>query len=410
LPIHRVPGHQRATVYAWPADLDAWLTSTDEAAPAEQPVAPQKSSPGAARIWFFASLVLMCAAVGAAAYQLGSWRHAVEQPPLVAGGGAPSVEARDLYLSGLYYLDTRQADGIRQAISLFTQAATKDPDYAAAYAGLAEGYNVLSHYTSAPQDEAYPKARAAAEHAIMLDPDYSGGYAALAFNTFYWKRDFKGAQTLFEKALSLDNNDARTHHWYAVVAMMNRRFDIALREIALAQTLDPSSPVILSSKALILFYAGDADQAETMLLQLATTQPKLQSPPVYLATLYLTEQRYPEFLREYRRAAEVTGNAARLAIADAAQRGMLRDGPRGLLTAMMAEQKRQFGLGSESAFRLALTASLLGETQQAIDYLNISLERHEQDLLGIRLNPALAGLSDDLRYKAIVGKVGFTPS
>lgn len=411
LPIHRVPGHQRATVYAWPSDLDAWLTSADGSAEVEiatvAVAAPPRTVP---RFWFAASFVMICAAVGGTAYQAGALRNAAEQPVEVAGGGAPSIEARDLYLAGMYNLDTRQADGIRQAIALFTQAVTKDPDYAAAYAGLADGYNVLSHYTSAPPEDAYPRARAAAERAIQLDPDYSGGYAALAFNTYYWKRDFKAAQELFERAVALDNNNARTHHWYALAAMPDRRFDIALREIALAQALDPSSPVILASKALILFYAGDANQAETMLLQLATTQPKLQSPPAYLAMLYLAGHRYPEFLREYRRAAEVTGNAGRVAIANAAQKGMLQDGPRGLLIAMLEEQKRQFDLGTESAFRLALTAALLGETQEAIDYLNISLQRQEQELLGIRLNPALAGLNHDQRYQEIVGKVGFTPS
>ena len=80
-----------------------------------------------------------------------------------------SIEAYNLYLKGRFYWNRRTEPAVRRSIDLFQQALTKDPEYALAYAGLADAYNILGTYNYVPPAEAYPKARSAAVHALDLD-------------------------------------------------------------------------------------------------------------------------------------------------------------------------------------------------------------------------------------------------
>jgi tetratricopeptide (TPR) repeat protein len=218
----------------------------------------------------------------------------------------PEPRVQSLYLDAVYSLGTRQANGFLHAMRLLTEATTLDPNYADAYARLADAYNMISQYTLMPAGEAYPRALAAANRAIALEPDNAGAYAALAFTTFYWTKDFEKSRRLFEQAIDLDPDAAQTHHWYALTLMVTGETAIPLREISRAQELNPESRAIIANKALILFHAGQAEEALTILEQLSGAEPNLRSPHEYLATVYLDEGRLTDFLREYRASAEIS--------------------------------------------------------------------------------------------------------
>lgn len=401
LPVHRVPGLKRAAVYAYSAELDLWLKGHRELDDLPEPPAVATDPPSRrSRLWLAAGAgLVVCALVFA------NWLT------LDHDGGMthrPGRQAENRYLDGVYHLEVRNAEGIQSAIGLFTQAIAEDPKYAKAYVGLANAYNLVSQYTPMPADQAYPKAKAAAERAIALDPHDGGAWAALAFNAFYWQRDPARAVTLFEKAVALDPGNARAHHWYALVAMHDHKFDVALREIMAAQRLEPQAASILANKGLILFHAGRVRDALAVLQPLSDTQPDLLSPHAYLATIYLAQGRHQDFLREFRRAATIEGSQDQIAIADAAGKAYAAGGAQAMLMAMLTEQKQQYAAGKEPAFKLALTAAMLGEDKVALDYLDASIRRREQDILGIRLEPALGRLQGDKRYRMLVAQAGFT--
>lgn len=438
LPVHRVPGGERNLVYAYPEELERWLTGgmpqsgvgTAEApAPQDLPAVAATSAlsaeskrsdtrfgvlPAISARWRVAAIiVLSCALLGGAALRISdAWPVYFSRQADLARAGKPrhepTPEARELYLTGVYHLGTRQSNGFTRAIQYFTDATIRDPDYAAPYAKLADAYNTISQFTLMPADEAYPRAKAAAERAIALDPDLAEAYASLAFTEFYWSRQFRRSQELFERAIALDPSSAQTRHWYALTLMHSGRFEIPLREIARAQELSPESRVILANKALILFHAGRTAEATTILRQLADAEPNLRAPPEYLATIYLSQQRYQDFLREYRIAATMTKNEARIAIATAAEEGLRTGGGRGLLEAMLAEQKHQYARGGEPAYKVAGTAALLGDTDAALQYLEDSMRRREQDILGIFIDPAFKAMHDIAQYRQLVERVGFS--
>jgi tetratricopeptide (TPR) repeat protein len=433
LPVHRVSGGARNLVFAYTDELENWLRSgggapakdeAEEAAAAADGTLPAARE--GAEISVEASLPAASAAPPPARRNLRPLAMAAAcVVGLVAVTGAvtayvrpnlpakiaytPEPRVQDLYLDAVYSLGTRQASGLTHAMRLLTEATTLDPDYADAYVKLAEAYNMVSQYTLMPPGEAYPRALAAANRAISLDPGNAEAHAALAFTTFYWSKDFPRSRALFEEAIALDPDIAQTHHWYALTLMVTGETELPLREIGRAQELSPESRAILANKGLILFYAGRTSEALTILEQLASAEPHLRSPHEYLATIYLDQGRMADFLREYRTSAEISGNAARLAIADAAEKGLHEPGD-GFLTRMLDEQIRQFEKNLEPAYKVAGTAAMLGRKDEAIHFLQESIRRGEDDMLGISIEPPFKNLRTEARYRAIVERIGYAPA
>lgn len=432
LPIHRVSGGARNLVFAYTDELENWLrsgggapakdeagkvTAADETlqglegaaeAPAEASMPAASATPAPVRRNLRPLAIAAACVVGLIAVT-GAMTAYIrpDLPAKVAYNPEPRVQ--NLYLDAVYSLGTRQASGLTHAMQLLTEATTLDPNYADAYVKLAEAYNTVSQYTLMPASDAYPRALAAANRAISLDPGNAEAHAALAFTTFYWSKDFPRSRLLFEQAVALDPDIAQTHHWYALTLMVSGETELPLREISRAQELSPESRAILANKGLILFYAGRTGEALTILEQLATAEPHLRSPHEYLATIYLDQGRMADFLREYRTSAEISGNAARLAIADAAEKGLHEPG-NGFLTRMLDEQIRQFEKNLEPAYKVAGTAAMLGRKDEAIRFLEESLRRGEDDMLGIRIEPLFKNLHTDARYRAIVERMGYAPA
>ncbi|HWE06455.1 MAG TPA: tetratricopeptide repeat protein, partial [Rhizomicrobium sp.] len=320
LPVRRVPGSGRASVFAYAHELQAWLDGT-------QPE-PAAVPPPAARPKFaiaVTALAVVLAVAGAATWFLNL-------PPWPSRAPVRDPVAVVLYRSGLHEWQTRTPSGLTRAVKDFNAAIARDPTYAQAYEGLAETYNLMREYTSMPADEAYAKARDAATRAIALDPSLAGAHAALAFVDFYWLRKVPDARREFARAVELDPKNAEARHWYATFLMTVGEFDAALREIEKASELDSESSAILSDKGLILYYAGRTGDALKLLAQMETDQPELASPPFYLSVIDLVRGDNESHLREMKHHAVVTHDAGEAALAVAGAKGLAQSGRAGMLS------------------------------------------------------------------------------
>jgi Tfp pilus assembly protein PilF len=321
----------------------------------------------------------------------------------------PDPEAEQLYLKGIYYWQKRTPESLNQAVDYFTQAVVRDPQYAEAYVGLADCYNLLREYSRMPPSEAYPRAEAAAKRAIALDDSLSGAHSALAFVDFYWLWDVAGAQREFVRALTLDPNSVNAHYWYGTYLLHLGRYAESLEEIEKAQKLDPNSTSILADKGLVLFHSGQTRQASELLKQLAAAEPDFLSPHEYLATVHLGQGEYSQYLVERRNAATLLHDPARLGVVSAGEKGLARGGAQGMWSAMLQEQQRLRGDGKESAYNLARTYALLGRKQEALDELQNAYREHEPALISMRIDVALARLHDEARFREILAEVGLPP-
>jgi tetratricopeptide (TPR) repeat protein len=172
-----------------------------------------------------------------------------------------SAEAYDLYLKGMYFWNKRTTAGFQQAIEYFQQATTVDPNYAAAYAGLANSYTLLTAYSSASSTLYMPQARAAALRSLELDQGSAEAHTALALILQNHDWDWQTSEKEYRRAIELNPNYATAHHWYAEHLMWLGRFDEALAESERARQLDPLSLIVASDHGAILYFSRQYDRA-----------------------------------------------------------------------------------------------------------------------------------------------------
>jgi tetratricopeptide (TPR) repeat protein len=461
LPIHRVPGGGRASVYAFRGELDEWLKSSNvsesegseagtaqhsagiaQIAPADMvPAAPSaatsgqsgqsapsdslrpvSSAPSSAlrRRWVLALSGLLAVALLAAALRPSNaplWGRVysifAKSPPKSASSAPPAVSdaekgiARDLYLKGRYQWNQRTPDSLNRALDLFTQAVVHDPGYAQAYVGMADTYDLLREYTTMPDSEAYSRAIVAAKRAVELDDSLAAGHRALAYSEMYGSWNFADAEKEFRRAIELDPKDAEARRWYANAFAVPGRYPECLAQMDKAQELDPGSHATLADKGIMLYNAGRTEEAIATLKEVERSVPQFRSPHAYLMWINLDRGDYPAFLAEGQLTADAMNDPALKDIIASARSGFAQGGGAGLLRNLYAKQKEYHASGKVVGTMLARTCVLMGRKQEALDLLEEAYARHESDVLGCLSQPVLLTLKDEPRYRVLVKKINF---
>jgi TolB-like protein/DNA-binding winged helix-turn-helix (wHTH) protein/Tfp pilus assembly protein PilF len=209
-----------------------------------------------------------------------------------------SYEAYDLYLKGRYFWNKRTTAGFRQSADYFQQAIAKDPNYASAYAGLADTFGLMSTWYAAPQQEYMPKAKAAALKALALDDSLAEAHASLALVAENYDYDWQTAEKEFRRAIELNPDYATAHQWYAEYLAWQGRFDEALAESERARQLDPMSLIIASDRGAILFYARKYDRAIDQFHAVLDMNPGWANARSFLASAYVQQGKFAEALKE----------------------------------------------------------------------------------------------------------------
>jgi len=209
-----------------------------------------------------------------------------------------SYEAYDFYLKGRYFWNKRTRSGFQQAATYFQQAIAKDPQYASAYAGLADTFGLMSTWYAAPQQEFMPKAKAAALNALALDDSLAEAHASLALVAENYDYDWQTAEKEFRRAIELNPDYATAHQWYAEYLAWQGRFDEALAESERARQLDPMSLIIATDRGTVLFYARKYDRAIDQFRAVLDMDPGFANARPFLASTYVQQGRFAEALKE----------------------------------------------------------------------------------------------------------------
>ncbi len=315
--------------------------------------------------------------------------------------------AQEFYLQGRFYWEKRTPEGLNKAVDYFTQAIVRDPNYAPAYVGLADCYNLLREYTLMSASEAYPRALAAAQRAVELDNQSSEAHASLAFALFWGTWNASGAEQEFRRAIDLDPNNSMAHHWHATYLSAVGRHLEALAEIERAQSLDPVSKSILADKGDLLWLAGRRDEGMALLKQLEAAEPGFISPHRYLKCAYFSTADYAQYLQEWKKEAVLLRDNSSLKLVETAEKGFAAEGAQEMLQNVRTLQKKLYDRGLQSPYSLAETDSLLGNKQEALEYLKIAYDRHDDNVLRVEGDSALTNLRDEPAYKDLVAKLGF---
>jgi serine/threonine-protein kinase len=328
----------------------------------------------------------------------------------LAGGEAKGItkrytdnnEAYQLYLKGRFHFARRTDEDIRRSIELFQQAIKLDPNFALAYVGVSESYNVMPSYPYMSPNEANPLAKAAVAKALELDPDLPEAHtvAGMIAATYDW--DWVKAEREFKRSLELDPNLAITHYRYAWVYLSPMgRHDEAIAEMKRAMELEPLSLTQGANFAAVYLYARQFDKALDQAKKTYDLDPTLVTGQNWMCHAYDINGMYAESLAISERAAQSNRSlfaALGYAYAKSAQRQKAE---------AVLNQWKEIGKTKYVAnYWIAIVYAALGEKDAAFAELEKAYQAHDWFLQRLRVDPYMDPLRDDPRFKDLVQRLG----
>ena len=322
-------------------------------------------------------------------------------------------EAYDLYLRGRYYWNQRTPGGIKESIGYFQQAIAKDPDFALAYAGLADAYNLANIIAGYPAKDSLPAARTAATRAIALDPFLADPHAALGMVKSHYEFDFPGAEKEFLRAIELNPNSAYAHLFYGNCYLLPvGRTQDAIAENRKALELDPLSLPINNFMGITYAYAGDYEKSYKQFQHTIEMDPTFPLAHLYLSGVLQFMGRYRESIQEFEKSRLLSGSDPDAAGREAADRlqAFNEGGEKGFwqhALARMLQPPQGTQPQSDLAGDLAVAYAMAGDKDNAFEWLNkVYEEREGRSITLLKCDPYFKRLRGDPRYVALLHKLG----
>ncbi len=313
-------------------------------------------------------------------------------------------DAFEALLKGRHYLNQRTEAAMRRSIGQFEAVLQRSPDCASAYAGIADANVMLACRGMVPAKETFRKSAAAAGRAIELDAELGDAHASLAHVRLHdW--DWVGLDARFRLAIELAPALAIVNYWYAEYLMSQGRRDAAIATAENARRLDPLSPVIGSSLAMILYLAREYDRASRVLVDALETSPGHFLPHLRLGLVRVQQRRFTDAIRELRLAARLadgsTETRAMLAMALAA--GGDVQGAARITKQLESARGRRYVL----PYNIAKIHAAAGDRALAFDWLEIAYEGGNPDLIELNSEPVFDVLRGDRHFTGLMRRIGW---
>jgi len=316
-------------------------------------------------------------------------------------------QAYEAYLRGRYLLNKRTGEDIRKGIDYFEQAVALDPNYAPAYAGIADSYVQLEYYGPIPPAKAHVKAREAARKAVELDESLAEGHTALALISFRYDFDWETAEKESRRAIALNPGYAAAHHRYGMLLMHLGHNEEAFTEVKQAQKLEPLSLIINSDLGNVLFLRGEYDRALQQWQKTLDLNPKFWISRFWLGWGYLAKGRRDDALRELETAVKLSkGHPSALAWLGYAY---AVSGKPAKAREILARLQQKAKDGYVPSYEIAVVYASLGEKDQAFRYLEKAFQERYIGMLFLNLKDNLLWrpLHSDPRYQGLLLRMKF---
>lgn len=319
-----------------------------------------------------------------------------------------SPEAYDLYLRGRYFWNKRNEKGARKAVEFFRRAVEVDPDYALAYAGLADAYNLLCGLGILAPREGRPKAKEAALIALAKDEQLAEAHASLGIIGLRYDWDWPAAERELKRAIALNPSCALARHWYAIYLNARTHFNEAIAECKRALRLDPLSLIINTLLGMHYLFAGRHAEGIAQLRRTLELDPDFIYAHSAIAECYYYTGSHEQAVAAMERASELAGwdttNALLVRGFIYAAVGRVAEA-RALLEELKRRSEREF----VSGYEMGRIYVLLGEMDEALRWLNVACDQRVGDMLHILSGPHLTPLKSHPGFEELVRRVGITP-
>jgi DNA-binding winged helix-turn-helix (wHTH) protein/tetratricopeptide (TPR) repeat protein len=321
--------------------------------------------------------------------------------PVAPAAYSLAVQARALW-------QQRTPHAVQQAILLYERAIAIDPEFAQAYAGLADCYNLTM--SGLPPEVRYPRALENAEKAVTLDPDDAAGHTSLAFLRYKFEWRWAEADAEFSRAIALEPDYALAHHWYGEFLGLMGRYDEAIVHLRRAIALEPQSLAIQSDLIPPLLRSGRIAEARAVVEAAAATNPNWHFIPYRMAHVLEAEGREREAVENRWRWMLLTGASLESVdrLRDAYTKGGINAMTRVEIAGFLESEAVTPGAWLNATFLSRLYATL-GERAEALRWLGIALDRREDAGIDLLTHPDYNSLRDDPAFNQMLARVGLTP-
>ena len=318
-------------------------------------------------------------------------------------GQTANAQARDAYLRGRYLWNQRTVRGLTESIRYYTEALRSDPNYAEAYAGLAESYVLLSVYGDAHPSDSLLKAQSAAEHALQLDGKLGQAHTALAAVKTDRDWDWSGAGREYRRALQLNPGDPTAHHWYGLHLSRLGRWQEAETEIQRALALDPLSLIVNTDAAEMAYWSRRPDLAMSRVDAVLTLNPGFAQAHLVRGKVLEQLHRYGEAEDEFTEAGKLFGEPANLLSMRAHALALAGENEKSLKIARELEtvsaQKYVSGV------HIAQVYCALRRTDEAMRWLDRAYQQHDTGINMLKVEPLFDGCRGDLRFQHLISEL-----
>jgi len=323
--------------------------------------------------------------------------NALERKLVAVKAATTNLDAHDLYLRGLYFLNRRTASALAKAAEHFEQAIAQDPRYALAYVGLADATQLRIVHDAVAPAEVLPRAKAAALRALALDPALAEAHASMG-QIYHYDYEMPAALQEFRTALALKPDYPSAHQWYGESLLALGRLPEAQAELDRGLQLDPASSIIKVSRTDVLLCARDYQGALAQFRKVLEMDPGFNRAHRDLALLYAFQGKYVEALAELDKMREEPG--VRLQLYRARVYALSGRSKESLELARGLEDRSLREYVSHSDIGLLWLA--LHDKDRAFAHFMKACEVRDPELIYVKVSPAFDAVRADPRFKDLL--------
>ena len=310
--------------------------------------------------------------------------------------------AYDSYLMGLYFWNKRSKEGLEKAIDYFGRAVQKDPNFALAYALMADCYFLQFYYGYNLQRDRIQNSETAAKRALLLDDSIAESHLAAAQFQLY-RKDFHAGVESLRRAVALNPNLAIAHLRYAWALCAFGHLDEAVPEMKRAQELDPLSATNSTALGILLTYARQFSDGLAYCSRAAELEPNNYVVRCNLASTYGLNGMFQQAIDQYRMAGELSLKSKGDVLASIAT-VLTSAGRTSEADSMMPEILELAKTGKTDPYNIALLYAARGDKEEGFKWLAKALGNHVPTSATVRYDPLLDPLRSDSRFAALLAQ------
>ena len=314
-----------------------------------------------------------------------------------------NTDAYRLYLKGRFYWNKYTEEGWRKSIEFFKQATEKDPNYALAYAGIADSYSLLGEVGIVSPKEIFPQARLYAEKALKLDDKLAEAHLSLGIVKLFYDWDPPAAEPELARARELNPSDPQVHHFYGHYLEFVGQLPEATAELKRGVDLDPTNLIVNAEYGWTFYIRRQTDEAIAQYRKTLELDPSFVLGSVWIAQALEQKQMYAEALAELDRARKID-NWSWIVAEIGCVNAFLgkRDEARKIIAELTERATHEYI--DETLIVYIFTA--LGDKDQAFAWMEKGFQSRAGNLPWMIMEPKFDPLRSDPRFGQFVRQIG----